>query len=415
MEKAALGRIALVCAALLLDSAAADTAQRVVPPRVVVDGLEKAVIIDRGDRWSRLVADDAARRTRTDIGYRRSRLDASPGISTSGFSFERHTSSTPVSGSRARDLARASMAQAVVDVHASVERRRTERFERTVERQVENADGEKEWIEVTVPCLRRGVETRTSADVLRADGTKAGGWVFTRSRSAWDCDIPWRGDSTASVPSHDELARRAFRGASLEVARTFLPHWATFEPTVVRDRVVRPILRRADGRPDRAVGPLLRAHDRDPYNARILHSLGLALELDGRPGDAAAVFRLAARIDDREVHGEAARRAAAAARQAEVLSRAYGLKTRPPVRAGLDRVVARARQAQAVELGPERQLLRGTRNRRTPIFGRPARDGAVLATLPGRVAVSPLYATDGFVKVELPDGIRGYVPDRRLR
>lgn len=406
---------AMVAVLCLGTTEATATAQRAVPPSIVVDGLRKVVIVDRGDALSREVADGVARLTRVDIGWSRDRIDASPGITTSGFDFTRRRSSSPVSPSAARRMATEAGAQAVVEIHARIHQRSTDTFSRTVTRRIRNSDGEFVEVDVEVPCLERWVRARASADILTAAGEVAGARTFSWTRTSWACEIPWRGESTSDVLSHHELARRALRPAARALARTFLPHWVTFDPRLVRDRVTRPILRRAEPGTALIREPLLRAHERDPYNARVLNLFGVAYEFGGRPADAATLYRLAARLDSRPAYERAATRATRAARQAAVLERAYGLTLRPKEKPAFDRVLARAREAQAIEPGPQTMHLRGTRNRRTPLLSAPSGSAAIVATVPGRVPVTPIYTRDDFIKVELPDGQRGYVPHRRLR
>lgn len=402
---------ALIC---LSGQALATEAQRAVPAKVVVPGLQRMVIVDQGDEWSTLVADGIAPLTRRRIGFSSDRHNATPGFDTGSFDFERRSHSGPISGNLARSSAELHSAQAIVGITAIVESQTSSHYERQVDRRVRNDDDELETIKVTVPCLRRDVEVRTEVSVLGADGGEAGAWVYTRSRRESRCEIPWQRQSIQSLPSTHELLQQAFTLTIEPAARTVLPYWEPISIETARDRITRPILRRADG-PIEAVKPLLKAHKRDRYNARVIYNLGVALELDGRPLEASKAYLFAKKLDDRPVYLAAYQRAQHTLQRTQTLAEVYGLQVNPIVRPELDTFVERCQSAAKVEPGPDQRLVKGCRNRRTPLLSAPGKHGIVVTTVPGRTQVSAIYSEDGYVYVELPDGHSGFMRARRLR
>ncbi|TVQ91716.1 MAG: hypothetical protein EA397_08925 [Deltaproteobacteria bacterium] len=411
--------IPLLCATLIMigafTSANAEPAQRAVAPEAVIPGLKKVLIVDVGGGTSLSVADSVGDRTRRNLGFDNRIPNASPGIDTRIAELERHRSRNILTTDRIRSLAERNEAQGVVEIQAQVVRSTDVPYERTVNRSVKGDDGETVTKEVTVPCIRREVEVGADMRVFDAQGTL----LFSRRLSQTDqpaaCDIPWQRQSISSLAPAEAISSRRFERFADILVRDFMPHWRRFEYEIELDRVVRPIMRQVDRNPTAAVTKLLNVKKVDPYNPRVMYTLGLALELDGRPEQAQVVFKLADRLGNNSTFTDAAARAQTTLRHHQILEQAYGLSVKPVVRPELDQLIRRASRAAESEVMGSPARTKGGRNRRNPVFESPSGQSAVLLTVPGRIHVRRIRTDNGFVEVQLPDGMRGWMRARRIR
>lgn len=395
--------------------ASADPAVRAVPPDAVIEGLNKVVIVDVGQDWAPFVADAVADRTRLQLGFNASVPNASPGIDTRIIAFERQTNDRVLDTAALRTIAEAAQAQAVVEVRASLVRSTDVPFERSVGRPGKDEAGNAITEQVTVPCLRREVHVTSDLRVFDAQGTLRATRSLTHTDQPQACDIPWQQQSRGSLAPTQAIARGRFQRHAETLVRTFVPHWRVFNYELVLDRIVRPMLRRVGNQSTRAVSELLAVSKVDPYNPRVLYTLGLSLELDGRPLEASYVFALAARLGNVPAYSAAVERARVAHEQAQVLEQAYGLSIVPVVRPELDKLLKRAHRAAGTETMGSPARVKGGRNRRNPVFESPSAQGEVLLTVPGRTQVRRIRTEDGFVEVQLPDGLIGWMRARRIR
>lgn len=191
----------------------------------------------------------------------------------------------------------------------------------------------------------------------------------------------------------------------------FNPYWASVRVAFARDKASSDAVALADKSGDwqGAVEVARSVLADDPYNAPAIYLIGFALEVGGRADDAVVVYKLAARMKDDAVYQQAVTRARQRVEELATLSRAYGIK---PTRAnftGVDEVIARAKQAADIPVAGVPAEIKGTRNKRVPVFKANDPTSEILMMLPGDTEVRRISQANGMVQIQLPDGQQGWV------
>ena len=383
--------------------------QRVVPPEHVIEGLKKVVIVDNGGGWNQHFRDAVARSLRSQVGHDDSVPEADAGLRAGLVDFVVVKGSATPGADEVKKLAAANGAQAVLVVTAGGKQTAYETYSEDRTKTV-TQNGETKEENYTVSCARRDAEASwTAALYLGSDGgevmhTSQGGNLTSK-----DCDE--EGDDPLKVKSEEELIGDLLNSGAPALAMKFNPYWASVRVAFARDKASSDAVALADKSGDwqGAVEVARSVLADDPYNAPAIYLIGFALEVGGRAEDAVVVYKLAARMKDDAVYQQAVTRARQRVEELATLSRAYGIK---PTRAnftGVDEVIARAKQAADIPVAGVPAEIKGTRNKRVPVFKANDPTSEILMMLPGDTEVRRISQANGMVQIQLPDGQQGWV------
>ena len=404
-------RAAWVAAGLSLvgTALAKERYQRVVPPEHVVEGLRKVVIIDNGGGWNQRFRDAVARSLRSQVGHDDSAPEADAGLKAGVVDFVVVKGSATPGAEEVKRLAAANAAQAVLVVTAGGKQTAYETYSEDRAGNV-TENGETKQQTYTVPCARRDAEAAwTGALYLGSDGSEVMHADQGANLTSRDCDE--EGDDPLKVRTEEELIGDLLDGGAPALAMKFSPYWSSVRVAFARDKASNDAVTLADKSGDwqGAVEVARAVLADDPYNAPAIYLIGFALEVGGRADDAVVVYRLAARMKDDAVYQQAVSRARQRVGELETLARAYGIKPTRTGFEGVDAVIARARQAADVPVAGVPAEIKGTRNKRIPVFKASDPSSEILIMLPGDTEVRRISQSNGMVQIQLPDGQQGWV------
>ena len=395
-------------------ASAREVYQRVVPPPYVVDGLSKVAIIEGDDGRTRHFGNTVAATLRTRIGYDQGLPEADPGLHSDVLDFA-SVSGPAVPGIEEVVRIGASVGAQVV-LAASVDGQETEyesfSLERT--RQVKQSDGTYVSQKYTVPCGRRAVQASGTWTLYSAaNGTVITKESFRQGAVDTDCDEGERDD--LSLRSASDMINGLIGHEAMGAAAKFAPRWDRIAFKFVREQSTRDVTGAAeDGDWITAVEGSQTTLSDDPFNAAAIYHIGLALELGGRPADAAGLYGFAKRMKDLDVYADSLTRARKRAIELQQL-KGYGLEVKPTSYAGVDALVARASAAAQVAVVGTAGVMKGTKNKRLPIFSDESGTGDVLSMVPGGTDVRIIKAGATLTQIQLPDGGQGWVSSKEVK
>ena len=397
---------------------AREAYQRVVPPENVIPQLQKVVLVETGGAASQAFQGAIVAGLRTRLGYNEGLPVADPGLRSDVIDATSLPGPVTPGMDEIIGLARDASAQAVIvanaEGHETAYETYTEDRKSTV---VENGQSHEErW---TVRCARRDVEVSWSATIFDGrDGAAVVSRSDTVSLSDKDCDE--KGSDPLKVATVDDVVQLVVaRGATTFITQ-WAPRWekvkfpmphALVAPARVRGEVER--LSDEGGWADAvtaAEGILVE----DPYNAVATYYIGLALEVHGRAEDASVLYSFANRLNEDRTFEQAASAARDRARELQVLSNYSVGKLYSWDQAGVSTLLERARKASAVAPAGQAAEIKGTGNKRTPVFESSSSSAAILVSIPGGTRVRSITSEGGMVQVQLPDGQLGWVSEKLI-
>ncbi len=232
------------------------------------------------------------------------------------------------------------------------------------------------------------------------------------SRTGSDCDE--EGGDRLRVPSVSELFDEAVGTMGVYVASSFVPRWEKATLQTQRDAATSRTLTYL--RDDDYAG-FLRATAAtladDPYNPVAVLHLGVGVEALGFPDAALTLYRYADRIDSRAASRKAVEGARSRLVERETLRHAYGVDvtgTIPAVVVPWVEVASRA--VDSPVLGTP-ATVKGGKNKRVPVLDSP--DGSPVSQVPGGTGVRVIEEQQGMARIQLPDGVVGWVGSKSLR
>lgn len=383
--------------------------QRVVAPEHVIDGLRKVAIIESGDGWNRYFRDAISRDLRSQIGRADGVPEADTGLKTGIVDFAVVKGSATPGGEEVRKLAAGSAAQAVLSVSATGKETAYETYteDRTA---VTYENGEKKERNYTVSCARRDAEAGwTAALYLGSDGSEVMHTSGSGTLSSRDCDE--EGDDPLKILTADEMIANVLEGGSKTLVIKFSPYWSPIKVAFAKDKAVSDAVEVADKSGDWATAVEMAQNllVDDAFNAPAIYLIGFALEMNGRSEEAAILYKFAARMKDDVLYQQAVVRARARAAELVTLERAYGIRPKRAEFSGVEVVLERARKAADIPVAGVPAEIKGTRNKRIPVFRESDPASDVILMVPGDTEVRRISSSNGMVQIQLPDGQEGWV------
>lgn len=393
---------------------AKEVYQRVVPPDHVLPGLQKVVIIKSGSGADRAFQQAISAKLRTRIGYDDAVPVADQGLRSDLIDAVTVDGSPTPGIEEIVTIAQKNGAQAVVVASASGGEVAYETY--TEDRNAvvfENGQSREEhW---TVSCARRDVTVSWSASLY--DG-RDGASVVQRSDSVSlsDRDCDEKGSDPLKIASVDDMINTSVVNAAVVFAVQWAPRWDRVKFAMPSDKAGREVSQLAeDGDWERVVSAAKAVLADDPYNAVAVYYIGLGLEVNGRAKDAAVAYDFANRLREDRVYARASSGARDRAKELDALA---SLSEQRPTRwdqPGLDALLQRAQGAAAVALAGQPAEIKGTGNKRAPVFDSPTGAGTVLVSIPGGTQVRRVKEDGDMVQIQLPDGQLGWVSSKLIR
>lgn len=392
---------------------AREAYQRVVPPENVIPQLQKVVLLETGGAASQAFQGAIVAGLRTRLGYTEGLPVADPGLRSDVIDATSLTGPATPGMDEIIGIARDASAQAVIVANA--EGRETAYENYTEDRKstvVENGQSHEErW---TVRCARRDVEVSWSATIFDGrDGAAVVSRSDTVSLSDKDCDE--KGSDPLKVATVDDVVQLVVARAATTFITQWAPRWEKVKFPMPNDKASREVGRLADeGAWADAVTAAEGILVEDPYNAVATYYIGLALEVHGRAEDASVLYRFANRLNEDRTFEQAASAARDRARELQVLSNYSNEKPNSWDQAGVSALLERARKASAVPPAGQPAEIKGTGNKRTPVFESSSSSAAILVSIPGGTRVRSITTEGGMVQVQLPDGQLGWVSEKLI-
>lgn len=384
--------------------------QRVAPPENPYEGLQKIVVIEHDGGWNKLWADQVTETLRSSLGYSDGVPEGGPGLRPDVVDFVWDRGPAIPSAEDVKVLGTRHGAQGVVVGRITVDQD-TERYTQKRSSSSTDKNGNTVKDEWTVSCQRRKVAVSWEAAFYRSDD---GSMHFEErdglSSSRRDCDE--RGDDRLDLPSHNEMTEPLVKAGGVRFVSKFVPSWQSFTLEWQWDKATGPAYDAAKAQEwDFAVEEANEVLEDDPYNARAIYLLGLALEVGGRPAEAASVHRFAYQCTKVKSFKKARKRAAGRFDELELLA-GYGLQVSPIALDDFAPVIDRARVCEGLAKAGDRTELKGLKNKRIPLLDD---DGDVDVILPGGLRVDRIQMKGRLVHVRLPDGHEGWVDKKYVK
>lgn len=393
---------------------AKETWQRVVPPEHVVPELARVVIVSSDAPLSDALAKGAAGALRQRYGFAEGVPVADEGLRSDIVDAVIVRGSDTPGLEEIKAYAQANHAQAVLVGTAEGRETGFEPYkeERKETRVKDGVKYEDRWV---VECARRDVEASWRLTLYSGiDGAVIASSQSTRTASDKDCDE--RGDDPLKLANEAELLGSLVTSVGAGFTADWAPTWRSFKVAMPSDRASREVERAAgDGDWTEAVALANAVLADDPFNAVSVYYVGLALELNGRASEAATLYGYASRLREDRVYDKARAGARERATQLESLLGYSGNKPKSWDAAGVSTLLATATAASAVPLAGDPVEVKGTENKRAPVYASPDGGGAVLVALPGGTTVRSLKTQGDMIQVQLPDGRTGWMAAKLIR
>lgn len=391
---------------------AGERVARLVPPPIVINGLERALLVQRtGDLADELTVQlaRALREAASPASENGAVLER--GVSWQGLDHVTAVAYDEPSSSEVAGLAGQHAAQAVLVVDARSEQTNREAWEEQ-RSWVEMVDGQAVQRTGTVQCARRTISMQVAVNVF--DG--ATGADLRRHQEPFTlshADCQERNERSIELQTNEQIAAPALELVAGRVAKLITPQLDRVNLSLVADQATRPSLRLArDGDWSGFLGASLEALTDDPYAPAPIYHAGLALEAFGFVSEAHDLYEYAIRIRNDGTFRDGRARATERGEQLAVLQRAYGITRGGAVPASVGPLLETARKAATTPVRGRPASVRGGRNRRPLVFDEP--DGQDVGALAGGTAVRVIESRGGFVLVQLPDGNEGWMLERDL-
>lgn len=389
-----------------------ERVQRVVPPEIVIPGLERAVIVQSGDVLSNHLQVGIGNAFRIQIGWTDGVPAPATGLSTQRFDYTMVPGPPGLGAQDVINLAVPNDAQAVVLASGSVHQLAWKEWKaiRKVNKTVNGRTTSETW---TVPCASRTVILTFDYSIY--DGLTGGllkGDKFSFPSISSDCQE--RGGDSLVIATADELFINATASVGVSIAENFLLKWDPITLDTQRDAATKhTLVHLKEDNFTAFIDATSAVLDEDPYNPIAMLNLAAAVEATGHLAEANVLFQYAEHLKASQVTRKALERIEARAAQRSVLRDAYGLDVTQPYPGVVQGWLATASRGVATPVLGEPGTVKGAKNKRAPVLDGP--DGAEMVQVPGGTSLRVITEEGDLVHVQLPDGREGWMEAKAVK